>query len=85
MCEKNQNTRPQTKFDRGLTELAQVHMIWWPVPVGSLQEDMAASGCKQNNTSKLGRLDLLHQKVVDLAPPYLQCYGAVIWYTNILS
>ena len=55
------------------------------VLVGSRQEDMAASGCQQNNTSKLGGLDLLHQKVVDLAPPYSQCYGTAIWYTNVLS
>ena len=33
---------------------------------------MAASGCQQNNTSKLGRLNLLHWQVVVLAPPYLQ-------------
>ena len=43
----------------------------------SHQEDVAASGCQQNNTSKLGRLDLLRQMVVDLTPPYSQCYGAV--------
>ena len=53
--------------------------------MGSHQEDMAASGHKQNNTSKLGGFDLLHQKVVDLTPPYSQCHGAVIRYTNVLS
>ena len=46
---------------------------------------MAASSCQQNSTSKLGRLDLLHQKVVDLVPPYSQCYGAAIWYMNALN
>ena len=53
--------------------------------MGSRQEDMAASGCKQNNTSKLGRLDLLHPKIVDIAPPYSQYYGTAIWYMNILN
>ena len=46
---------------------------------------MAASDCQQNNISRLGRLNLLHQKVVDLAPPYSQCYGTAIWYTKVLS
>ena len=47
----------------------------WAVPVGPHQEDMAASGCQQNTISRSGGLDLLHQKVVDLALPYPQCYG----------
>ena len=47
----------------------------WAVPVGSRQEDTVASGCQQNTISRLGGLDLLHQKVLDLAPPYLQCYS----------
>ena len=49
------------------------------------QEDMAASSCQQNTISRLGGLSLLHQKVVDLAPPYSQCYSAAICYTNTLS
>ena len=39
-----------------------------------------SSGCQQNTISRLGGLDLLHPKVVDLAPPYSQCYGHMIWY-----
>ena len=39
--------------------------------------------CAHENTiSRLGGLDLLHPKVVDLAPPYSQCYGHAIRYTN---
>ena len=49
-------------------------------PVGFLRS--SSSGCQQNTISRLGRLNLLHLKVVDLAPPYSQCYGHAIWCTN---
>ena len=39
---------------------------------------MAASSCQQNNTSKLGRLDLRHQEVVILALPYSQ----ILWHSD---
>ena len=35
-------------------------------------KDTAASSCQENNTFKLGGLNLLHWQVVVLAPPYLQ-------------
>ena len=41
-----------------------------------------SSGSQQNIFSRLGGLDLLHPKVVDLAPPYSQCHGHVLQYTN---
>ena len=49
-------------------------------PVGFWRSD--SSGCQQNTISQLGGLDLLHPKVVNLAPPYSQCYSHAIWYTN---
>ena len=44
------------------------------------EKDMAASSCQQNNTSKLGGLNLLHWQVVVLTPPYLQ----MLQHSNLL-
>ena len=49
-------------------------------PVGFRRS--GSSFCQQNTISRLGRLNLLHPKVVDLALPYSQCYVHAIWYTN---
>ena len=39
-------------------------------------KDTTASRYQQSTTSRLGRHDLLLQKIVVLAPPYSQSYGA---------
>ena len=52
--------------------------VWDPVRLWR----SSSSGCLLNTISRLGRLDLLHPKVVDLAPPYSQCNGHTIWHTN---
>ena len=44
-----------------------------------------SSSSQQNTFSNLGGLDLLHPKVVDLAPPYSQCHAHVLWYTSTLN
>ena len=40
---------------------------------------------QQNTFSNLGGLDLLHPKVVDLAPPYSQHPTHTLWYTSTLN
>ena len=44
-----------------------------------------SSGSQQNTFSNSGGLDLLHPKVVDLAPPYSQHHAHVLWYTSTLN
>ena len=53
--------------------------------VGLCEEDTTASGYQQNTTTQSGRHDLLLQKIVVLAPPYLQSYGMAIRDMNIMS
>ena len=53
------------------------------LPVG-LQRS-GSSGSQQNTFSNLGGLDLLHPKVVDLAPPYSQHHAHVLRYTSTLN
>ena len=44
-----------------------------------------SSGSQQNTFSNSGGLDLLHPKVVDLAPPYSQHCAHVLQYTSMLN
>ena len=44
-----------------------------------------SSGSQQNTFSNSGGLDLLHPKVVDLAPPYSQHHTHALWYTSTLN
>ena len=44
-----------------------------------------SSGSQQNTFSNSGGLDLLHPKVVDLAPPYSQHHAQVLQYTSTLN
>ena len=44
-----------------------------------------SSSSQQNTFSNLGGLDLLHPKVVDLAPPYSQCHAHVLRYMSTLN
>ena len=44
-----------------------------------------SSGSQQNTFSNSGGLDLLHPKVVDLAPPYSQRYAHVLRSTSTLN
>ena len=44
-----------------------------------------SSGSQQNTFSNLGGLDLLHPKVVDLAPPYSQRHAHALWYISTLN
>ena len=53
--------------------------------MGPHEEDTTASGYQQNTTSKLGRHDLLFQKIVVLAPPYSQIYSTAVQYINTMS
>ena len=44
-----------------------------------------SSGSQQNTFSNLGGLNLLHPKVVDLAPPYSQHHAHALRYTSTLN
>ena len=44
-----------------------------------------SSGSQQNTFFNSGGLDLLHPKVVDLAPPYSQCHAHALRYTSTLN
>ena len=44
-----------------------------------------SSDSQQNTFFNSGGLDLLHPKVVDLAPPYSQHHIHVLWYTSTLN
>ena len=53
------------------------------LPVGFRRS--GSSGSQQNTFSRLGWLDLLHPKVVDLAMPYSQHHGHVLRYMNMFN
>ena len=53
-----------------------------PVKLSVRFRRSGSSGSQQNTFSRLGGLDLLHPKVVDLALPYLQSHGHALRYTN---
>ena len=53
------------------------------LPVGLRRS--GSSGSQQNTFSNSGGLDLLHPKVVDLAPPYSQHHAQALRYTSTLN
>ena len=53
------------------------------LPVGLRRSGSSSS--QQNTFSNLGRLDLLHPKVVDLALPYSQHHAHMLQYTSTLN
>ena len=53
------------------------------LPVGLRRS--GSSGSQQNTFSNSGGLNLLHPKVVALAPPYSQRHAHMLWYTSTLN
>ena len=67
--------------DRRLVRALVSVLVMLPVRL----QRSGSSGSQQNTFFNLGGLDLLHPKVVDLAPPYSQCHVHVLRYMSTLN